>query len=330
MDLVLLAAGASTRYGTPRPKFWLTMYDGKFMLEHAIDPFLDQVDNIWVAVQLEHDQKFKVSATLDRIYGDRVHVVHLDGITAGPAATAGIVLSGLNDTPVFIKDCDSFFNCQLPAGNFICTHTGHSDLGMSYVTVQDSIVTDIAEKRVISDIACVGGYGFASSRQFVELIEQHTTDAEVFISDVVKQLTDVRQCEVSNYQDLGTLNKFIEFNRQRQTIFCDIDGVVVENQSEFFPPYFTDAPVVLQNNCNRLLELQTQGAELIFVTARPEKFADSIRDMLTNIGFKNFKLLAGLHHSQRVLINDFNITNPNPSACAVNLIRNSDDLETYL
>lgn len=330
MDLVLLAAGASTRYNTPRPKFWLTMYDGRFMIEHAIDPFVDQVDTIWVAVQVEHEQKYNVSETLTRIYGNRVQIVRLDGITTGPAATASVVLSGIADVPVFIKDCDSFFNCELPTGNFICTNTGHSDLGMSYVTVTDNIVTDIAEKRVISNIACVGGYGFASSRQFVEIAAQYNADKEFFISDVVKQLTDVQQCEVSDYCDLGTLNKFIAFNRQHQTIFCDIDGVVVENQSEFFPPYFTDAPVVLQKNCDRLLELQAQGAEIVFVTARPDKFADNIRDMLTSIGFKNFRLLAGLHHSQRVLINDFNITNPNPSACAVNLIRNSDDLGTYL
>ena len=56
MDLILLAAGASSRYNTPRPKYWLTMYDGRFMIEHAIEPFLDQVDHIHVVILEEHEQ----------------------------------------------------------------------------------------------------------------------------------------------------------------------------------------------------------------------------------------------------------------------------------
>lgn len=330
MDLILLAAGASTRYNTPRPKFWLTMYDGRFMLEHAIDPFLDQVETIHVVVQVEHALKFNVIETLDRIYGARVRVVCLNQLLNGPAQSAAAALEGISDREIFIKDCDSIFKCKLSAGNFVCTLAGQADPGMSYVVVNHGVIQDIAEKTLISDIACVGGYGFSSSQEFVAKVKNMSVAGEIFVSDIVKQIADVRPCAVSDYHDLGDLDKFIRFNRQHQTIFCDIDGVVVENQSEFFPPLFSDEPVLIADNCKRLLELESAGAEIVFTTARPAKFHNDIEAMLRKIGFTRFKLIAGLHHSQRVLINDFNVTNPDPSACAVNLVRNSDNLRDYL
>lgn len=330
MDLVLLAAGASTRYNTTRPKYWLTMYDGRFMIEHAIAPFIDQVDKIHVVIQVEHALKYNVLNTLERIYGDKIRVTCLSKLTNGPAASAAAVLAAISDRPVFIKDCDSFFECNLPTGNFVCVGAGITDPGMSYVVVKGGEIVNIAEKQLISDIACVGGYGFTSSHEFVRLFNDHQTVSEVFISDIVKVTKNVIPWEVNDYVDLGNLDKFIAFNRQHQTVFCDIDGVVVKNQSEFFPPLFTDVPVVLSNNCKRLLELETAGAEIIFTTARPTKFHDDIDAMLRGIGFTKFRLLTGLRHSQRVLINDFYITNPEPSARAVNLMRNNDNLGDYL
>ena len=103
MDLVLLAAGASTRYNTPRPKYWLTMYDGRFMIEHAIEPFLNQVDHIHVVILEEHE-RWNVSSVLESIYGDRVTVYALTSLSSGPAESAAAVLQYLGDRPVFIKD----------------------------------------------------------------------------------------------------------------------------------------------------------------------------------------------------------------------------------
>ena len=40
-----------------------------------------------------------------------------------------------------------------------------------------------------------------------------------------------------------------------------------------------------------------------------------------------FKILLGLNHSQRIIINDYFVTNPNPSALAINIARDDENLD---
>ena len=44
----------------------------------------------------------------------------------------------------------------------------------------------------------------------------------------------------------------------------------------------------------------------------------------------NFKLLLGLNHSQRILINDYYLTNPNPSAVSINIARDNENLNQLI
>ena len=222
------------------------------------------------------------------------------------------------------------FTAQLPQGNFVCVQSGHTDSNKSYVELTDNLVTDIVEKQTISDIACVGGYGFASSRQFIETLKQVPHDKELFISDVVERMLPVSYTLVDSYVDLGTLDDFVSYNRKFKTIFCDIDGTIIKNQAEFWSPGYNDPPDVLQDNVNRLLELQREGAQIIFTTARNKKYTNDIAIMLDRLGFTGYTLLTGLNHSQRVVINDYSSTNPNPSCTAINLERDVNTLRNYL
>lgn len=327
MDLILLAAGNSTRYNTTRPKYWLTMYDGRFMIEHAIDPFRAKVEKIHIVIQQAHDEQYNVRHTLERIYGEQVDVVILPAVSTGPAMSA-LMAMPKKDTPVFIKDCDNFFNVDLVPGNSICVIPSVPDLARSYVNVVDGKVTAIEEKSVISNIACAGGYSFASSEAYTRATWNVITHkvGEVFISHVIHELLQTQEfstVQVNDYVDLGVHDKFVEYNRLHKTVFCDIDGVVVKNQAEFFKPFYTDEPNPIWPNCTKLLAMQQEGAQLIFTTSRKEKFRKVTANTLDKIGFKNYQLLMGLNHSQRVLINDYAATNPFPSAVAISIPRDS-------
>ena len=48
------------------------------------------------------------------------------------------------------------------------------------------------------------------------------------------------------------------------------------------------------------------------------------------LGFKNYTLIIGLLNSKRILINDFNKSNPYPRALAINIHRDKDELGDYL
>ena len=73
-----------------------------------------------------------------------------------------------------------------------------------------------------------------------------------------------------------------------------------------------------------------RGCKIIFCTARNKEFHFITRTMLNDLGFKECELIMGVHHSKRILINDFANTNRFPTASAINLPRDSDTLKDYL
>jgi hypothetical protein len=76
--------------------------------------------------------------------------------------------------------------------------------------------------------------------------------------------------------------------------------------------------------------MASTGCLIIFTTARPSLYHDSIYKMLESLGFKDFQLLTGLPNAKRILINDYNEANPFPRAIAINLKRDTDNLGDYL
>jgi hypothetical protein len=64
----------------------------------------------------------------------------------------------------------------------------------------------------------------------------------------------------------------------------------------------------------------------VFVTARKKKYEEYTNHILTEMGFVNYVLVMETNHSRRVLINDYANSNPFPSAVALNLKRDSDNL----
>ena len=141
-------------------------------------------------------------------------------------------------------------------------------------------------------------------------------------------LFETIDCE--DFIDVGTAEDWIKYNRQHPVLFVDIDGVLVKNQSHYGTNKFDKAATILEDNVKLLLLKQQQGAQFIFTTARPSKFDKFTNDLLVSLGFKNYRLLSDLYATNRILINDFDYSNPYPSADAINIKRNSNDLEYYL
>jgi hypothetical protein len=135
--------------------------------------------------------------------------------------------------------------------------------------------------------------------------------------------------QVKSYIDVGTAEDWERYNN-KPTIFFDIDGSLVDNQSLHGSNKYDITPKILENNVKTLLDAQERGCQIIFTTSRPQKFQTTTRSLLDKLGFSLCQLIMGLHHSRRILVNDFAPTNPYPSAVAINLPRNSDTLADYL
>ena len=76
--------------------------------------------------------------------------------------------------------------------------------------------------------------------------------------------------------------------------------------------------------------LYDQGSQIILTTSRREEYRKTTEDQLKKCGVKYHAIVMGLLHSSRVLVNDFTLSNPYPSASAINLTRDSNELNRYV
>lgn len=343
MEVIVPAAGLSTRFPGMRPKYLLFDYTGTMMLERAVAPYLGK-HRVTIGILKEHDEAFKASELIRKNIDHDINIVILPERTKGPADTIHQIIAAMGDVDdesgLLIKDCDSFFEHDVTEeGSYVCISNiaDHEVLkrlaAKSFViTNEHGIITSIIEKKVVSDKFCVGGYKFDSVALFRKAFAAlGDSIPEVFISHIIQEClfnghTFVTKA-VSDYVDVGTAEDWFDYN-DRPVIFCDIDGTIVKAQSR--NSYAPESAIPLPDNVKRLLELEASGAQLIFTTARPLSAKDDTATMLRMLGFQNFELLTGLQVSRRILINDYNAANPFPRAEAINIKRDSDNLRDFL
>jgi hypothetical protein len=106
--------------------------------------------------------------------------------------------------------------------------------------------------------------------------------------------------------------------------------VVFENHSRYFPPYWSEADKPIAANVAALRRGREQGAQLVFMTARPEEFRRKTEETLRALGLEPHALVMDCLHGRRFLVNDHAPSNPYPAAVAINTERNSPVLADYL
>ena len=345
MHVIVPAAGLSSRFPGMKPKYLLYDYSHKLMVQRAVEPYLEKGCQVTIGILKEHNEKYHAHEFIRHELGSKVNVVVLPEVTKGPADT---VYQIIHNTPglidqldeILIKDCDSFFDHEYSMGNYICVSNiaDHEVLkklaSKSFVVSNEQgIITDIVEKKVVSDTFCVGGYKFSSAKLYCDTFEEISSTNEIFVSDVIQRLlfngTIITEKKVTNYFDVGTAADWFEFN-DKPVIFCDVDGTIIKSQSRVGVNTYEDEPVILDNNVKILLDYQSRGSQIIFTTARPKQYEDRTRQILDSFGFHDYQLLIGLQNSKRILINDYNKSNPYPRAEAINIPRDSDTLNEHM
>ena len=347
-NLIIPVAGKSSRYPGMRPKWLLTMPDGSLMIEKSVALLdLNVFSRIIVIALKEHVKQFSsikiLGQNLKKNISNKVELVLLDKETSCQAETVlkGILKSNLVGG-ILIKDSDNIFDHKISKDNINQISTINSKKvelidakSKSYIDFNKmGKVTNIIEKKAISDFFCCGGYEFRSSKDFIYYSKKCLKlSKNVFISDVIYSMIldnhHFSYIEGNNYIDWGTLKEFRNFQKNFYTIFCDFDGCLVENGSKFSKkPYRTEE---ISENLNCLKNLQKIiNIELIITTSRPKTEKKYINTFLKKHKIRYKTIITDLMHSKRILVNDFATTNPYPSAIAVNIPRNSNGLSLVL
>lgn len=338
MEIIVPCAGLSTRFPNLRPKYLLTDYSGKLMIESAVKNI--ESEKINIAVLKQHDEEYGAQKKLKECFGNRVKIAIIEKPTLGPADTVYQTINQLNidkNSSILIKDCDGFYNTESIDGNVIYTAklSKHPKIrtasAKSYtVTNEQNIICSVVEKQIVSDNFCVGGYQFETSKFFVDSFEslKNVLNQEIFVSNIIDHLISKGvifiQSEVENFIDVGTSDDWFEYN-DRPTYFCDIDGTIIRSKFDSYQNY---EPLV--SNIEILKKELLRGCKIVFCTSRNKRYLDITRIMLNDLGFEKCELIMEIHHTKRVLINDYAQSNPYPSAVAVNLKRDNDNLEDYI
>jgi len=347
MNLIIPCAGESSRFPGTRPKWMLTQPDGKLMVVSSLAGLdLESVNNIHVIVLRKHLEEYKCEQGIrdafhDAGFGNKLNLIILEKSTSSQPETIakGIELANIAG-PIFIKDCDGYFCAEVKPLNEVCVYD-LSNMNLvhaankSYIICDEhNLVSNIAEKNIISSTFCVGGYAFESAKLFLSYFRKMKHLPNLYVSHLIYQMMldnhTFRTQNVTDYVDWGTLSEWTLYKQEYATLFIDIDGVLVENSGQYFSPKWGETNVIAEN-AKTLNELFKSGkVQIILTTARKSSFKKQTEKQLEKAGIKYHQIIYDLLHCKRILVNDYSKTNPYKSCDAINLKRDSAELGEML
>jgi HAD superfamily hydrolase (TIGR01509 family) len=231
LNVLIPMAGAGSRfqqagYTFPKP---LIDVKGKPMIQTVVENLNVEANFIFV-VQKEHREKYNLDTLLNLITPN-CKIVEVNGITEGAACTTLLAKEFINnDQPLLMANSDQFaewdsnefmyimIEQKVDAGilSFESTHPK-----WSFVKIDENgYVTEVAEKKPISNIATVGIYYWSKGSDYVKYAEQ-------MISKNIRVNNEFYVCPV--------FNEAIKDNKKIKTFNIDkMWGLGTPEDLEFF------------------------------------------------------------------------------------------------
>ena len=184
MKVLIPMAGAGSRfekagYTFPKP---LIEVNGKPMIQVVVDNLNVDAEHVFIT-QKAHYEDYNLSYLLNLV-SPNCNIVQVDGITEGAACTTLLAKEHIdNDQPLLIANSDQYVDWD--SNEFLYAMQADSvDAGIltfesvhpkwSFAKVDDKtgFVTEVAEKKPISNNATVGIYYWARGSDYVKYAEQ--------------------------------------------------------------------------------------------------------------------------------------------------------------
>jgi choline kinase len=230
--------GLGSRFGTQKLKPLITI-NGKPMFHWA-----EQSANNFVRIAFPNENH-RFFGCINENYvaelnllqqetGSKLTILPLPHQTRGPAES--VYLSKLSlEEPLIIHDCDLVANPSLSQevmNNSACDvrlfFTDSCNPHHSYIKLSSGVVSEVAEKRVISENGVVGIYYFKSKRFYNYLFEKTQFQGEYYISDVINTAIKlkymVRANRVASCLSLGTPEEVSRNEARINSSFFEVDG----------------------------------------------------------------------------------------------------------
>ena len=233
MNVLIPMAGAGSRFQAAGYTFPKPLIDvrGKPMIQ-VVAENLNMDATFTYVVQAEHREKYNLDTLLNLITPN-CNIVEVNGVTEGAACTTLLAKEFIdNDEPLLMANSDQFVEWdsnefmyrmqENDADGGIVTFTA-THPKWSFAKVDDSgLVTEVAEKNPISDIATVGIYYWKRGSDYVKYAEQMIANnvrvnGEFYVCPVFNEAIDgglrIRTHGIDHMWGIGTpedLNYFLE------------------------------------------------------------------------------------------------------------------------
>lgn len=238
MKVLIPMAGAGSRfekagYTFPKP---LIDVNGKPMIQVVVENLNIDAQHIFI-VQKSHYKKYNLQATLNLI-SPGCEIIQIEGVTEGAACTTLLAKNLINnDEPLLIANSDQYVDWD--SSEFMYSMVADSiDAGIltfksthpkwSYAKLDaDGFVSQVAEKKPISNIATVGIYYWKKGADYVKYTEQMInrnirTNNEFYVCPVFNQAIEddkkIKIFEIEKMTGLGTpedLQIFLNRNQNK-------------------------------------------------------------------------------------------------------------------
>jgi HAD superfamily hydrolase (TIGR01509 family) len=232
LNVLIPMAGAGSRfaqagYTFPKP---LIEVNGKPMIQVVVENLNIEANYIFL-VQREHYEKYNLKYLLNLI-APNCTIVQVDGITEGAACTTLLAKEFINnDAPLIMANSDQYvewnsneclyaFKADSIDGGILTFRATHPK--WSYAKLDENgFVSEVAEKKVISDQATVGVYYWNKGSDYVKYAEQMIdknirTNNEFYVAPVFNEAIEdgkkIRVKQVTGMWGIGTpedLNYFL-------------------------------------------------------------------------------------------------------------------------
>ena len=183
MNILVPMAGGGSRFASagytfPKP---LVEINGKPMIQTVVENLNIEANYIFI-VQKEHYEKYNLQYLLKLIKAN-CKIIQVDGITEGAACTTLLAKEFINnDEPLITANSDQFvewnsneclyaFNADGIDGGILTFEATHPKWSFAKIG-EDGFVSEVAEKKPISNNATVGIYFWKRGCDYVKYCEQ--------------------------------------------------------------------------------------------------------------------------------------------------------------
>lgn len=309
MHVIILCGGSGTRlsdYSLPKP---LNMIHGVPSISHCLRNIPSEVTTLHFIVA-PHLAKFNFEEIVKNLFKQKKCIIHwLPYFSRGPIESAWLGTVDFPETDESIVFLDNDVVYSFPPGFFSTSNSAFlgyakdttGSEAYSFLTIKDTYIMQIKEKKRISDDFCCGVYGFKNITQFRELakdIMNSPVKCELYMSTIyelcIQKGISVKSIFFEgDIYHIGSLKELKSswniLDKKKMRVCFDLDNTLV-TYPDIPGDYTTVRPITKMIEIAR--KMKAEGHTIIIHTARRmETHKNNVGAVIRDIGLLTFNTL---------------------------------------